>query len=87
MLHRVSSCVFDVIEGLLRIHLISFCNFADSLGAESTLGVDVDHLAISPAFFFGQLSSYTESVCQLCFASPKLPEGLSDGHGLDASAK
>ena len=87
MLNCIPSRIFDVIKGLLRIHLIPLCYLADSLGTEGPFGVDVDNFPISPAFFFWQLGSNTESVSQLSLPSPKLAKSLSDGHGFDASAK
>ena len=53
VLNCISSCVFDVIKGLLGIHLVPLCYLADSLRTEGALCIDVDNFPISPAFFFG----------------------------------
>jgi hypothetical protein len=86
MLDGIASGVPDILERFLAVQSVPLGNLDDALRPEGALGVDVDHLSVASAFFLRQLGGYTEGVCELCFACPKFPKGLGNGHGFNSSS-
>lgn len=77
--------VRNILKAGLRVHAEALCNLLEALGAEGTLGIDVDGLALGAAVGDGHLAGYAESMAELGLSSPELAKGLCKGSSLDAS--
>ena len=58
--------------------------YEDKCDLQSVLSVNVEDLALTTSVSLGQLSSHTECMGKLGFASPEFTEGFSDALAFNA---
>ena len=85
MIGIVCSSIGNVIQHLLSVQAISFCDREKTNGAESALRVDVQALSLPTAHVYWQLTCYGECVAELRLSRPELPKQFSDSTGLNAT--
>mmetsp|Transcript_863 Transcript_863/g.2032 ORF Transcript_863/g.2032 Transcript_863/m.2032 type:complete len:234 (+) Transcript_863:571-1272(+) len=72
----VGTGVGNVFEGNGWVHSESFGNGLETVGTESSFGVNVDGLSLSTTLRNGHLTRNTQRMAKLCLSRPKLPKHL-----------
>ncbi len=57
----------DLIEHLVRVHLIGFRHLDDTIWSERVFCVDIEYMTIQSTLLPGQLNVDAHLMCYLCF--------------------
>lgn len=85
MVGVVGSCVGNIVQDLFARETVTVGHRKQTHGTKSTLGVDVQTLALAAAHIEGQLAGHGEGMTDLGLSSTEFAEKLSDTAGLDAA--
>lgn len=77
----------DVVEDIVGIEAVTFSDGAETLGAESTFGVDEESHSFTTALFERKLAHDAKLVAELRLASAEFTEEFSDAASFDTAAE